>query len=306
MMSDKNIAHIIKDGHGYIISKSIKKTTKNEREWIIDQERYTHTSDSYKYKSRIVERIITNEDGNKQTIKQKVVVYWSKKFYERERKEHLRFLEFVEAFKANPHNFRVSKTQQGYLKKFMKKEFMNNLTGEIVEGKDLVGFVDEDKLSKNTEFYGYYQIVSSELEMTEEEIIDKYHGLSQIENQFRVMKGTLDTRPMFVNTREHIEAHLTICLISLVMIRLIQFMIKKHPQVQKGENSNWFEGMSADRIQAALNKFQVEELVQGYYRFNSLDDDVQCILASFGFFPKKQLYTTGQLRQLPANLITIG
>lgn len=47
---------------------------------------------------------------------------------------------------------------------------------------------------------GYYQIVTSELSMEPLEVIDKYHGLTQIEDQFRVMKGDLDTRPL-VNGR---------------------------------------------------------------------------------------------------------
>jgi hypothetical protein len=38
---------------------------------------------------------------------------------------------------------------------------------------------------------GYYQIVTSELTLDALEIIDKYHGLTQIEDQFRVMKGDL-------------------------------------------------------------------------------------------------------------------
>jgi len=306
MMSGPNIAHVLQSGNGYIISKSIKKTGKAEREWILEEEGYVHVSKDYRYKSRIVSRSITDEAGNKQTIKQKVVVYWSRKFYEREAAEHQSFLEFVEAFRQNPSNFRVNKSQQGYLKKFMKKEFMNNLTGEVISGDNLIGFVDEDKLSKHTEFYGYYQIVSSELKMTELEIIDKYHGLTQIENQFRVMKNSLDTRPMYVSTDSRIEAHLTVCLIALIMIRVIQFMVKKNPAVSKEEKLNWFEGMSAERIQNALNKFQVEELTDGYYRFNSIrDKDLSLLMSSFGFKPEAKLYTTGQLRQLGKQLVRI-
>jgi len=45
---------------------------------------------------------------------------------------------------------------------------------------------------------GYYVIVTSELDMDPAEVIDKYHGLSRIENQFEEMKGTLDTRPVRV------------------------------------------------------------------------------------------------------------
>ena len=306
MMSGQNIAHIIKTNNGYIISKSIKKTTKTERDWILKPEGYVYEGKDFKYKSRIVNRTIIDEDNNKQKIKQKIVVYWSKKFHNKECKAHQSFLEFVEAFKANPSNFRVSKTQQGYLKKFMKKEFMNKLTGEVIDGNDLMGFIDEDKLSKNTEFYGYYQIVSSELEMTEVDIIERYHGLNQIENQFRIMKSTLETRPMYVNSREHIQAHLTVCLIALTMMRMIQFMIRKLPTVTQDAKSTWHEGLSADRIQRALNKFQVEELAQGFYRFNNTDDeDVKLLLQCFGVNLEQNLYSAGDLQQVANNLLDI-
>ena len=64
--------------------------------------------------------------------------------------------------------------------------------------------IDEAKIAEFREMMGYYQIVSSELEMDALDIIDKYHGLTRIEDQFREMKGTLETRPVFVNTPEHI------------------------------------------------------------------------------------------------------
>ena len=299
IISGPNIAHLAEGGHGYIMSKSIKKSAKSEREWILDPEGYVEQSSTFKYKSRIIERSIKDEHGKIQKLKQKVVVYWSQKFYQKEIKEHRSFLEFVKAFKENPNNFRVSKAQQGYLKKFMKKEFMNQLTGEIIEGKDLLGLIDEEKLSKNTEYYGYYQIVSSELEMSEEEIIENYHGLNQIENQFKIMKSTLETRPMHVSTREHIEAHLTVCLISLIMMRLIQYMIKKHPKIEKSDKLTWHEGLSAQRIQSALNKFQVEELTAGFYRFNHIEDkDLKILLESFGLKLEKQLHSAGDLKKL--------
>ena len=307
MISGPNIAHVLKAGHGYIMSKSIKKTTKSERAWILEKEGYVSISVDFKYKSRIIERTLTDEDGKKQKSKQKVVVYWSRKFYNKEIKEHQSFLEFVEAFRKNPHNFRVSKTQQGYLKKFMKKEFMNKLTGEVVQGNELMGFIDEEKLSKNTEFYGYYQIVTSETEMSEEEIIEKYHGLNQIENQFRIMKSTMETRPMYVNTREHIEAHLMVCLISLIMMRLIQFMIKKNPKIQKEVHLTWHEGLSADRVQKALNQFKIEKLSQGFYRFENVEnEDLKLLLESFEMKVEKKLYSAGDLRKVSKQIKQIS
>ena len=40
------------------------------------------------------------------------------------------------------------------------------------------------------------------------------------------MKGTLDTRPIYVRTAEHIHAHLIICFIALTIMRVIQHKIK--------------------------------------------------------------------------------
>lgn len=75
---------------------------------------------------------------------------------------------------------------------------------------------------ENKKSMGYYQIVTSELTMGPLEVIDKYHGLTQIEDQFRVMKGDLDTRPFYVRMPEHIDAHMLIGMISLILLRIIQ------------------------------------------------------------------------------------
>ena len=83
-------------------------------------------------------------------------------------------------------------------------------------------FLDFDKIAEYKKSMGYYQIVTSELTMDAQEVIEKYHGLTQIEDQFRVMKSDLETRPFYVHTPEHMQAHILICMISLIMLRLIQ------------------------------------------------------------------------------------
>jgi len=72
--------------------------------------------------------------------------------------------------------------------------------------------------------------------MKKTEVIEKYHGLTQIEKKFRAMKSTLETKPIYVQTPEHIEAHLLICLIALIMLRIIQKRIIKSGQIQTKED----------------------------------------------------------------------
>ena len=134
---------------------------------------------------------------------------------------------------------------------------------------------------------GYCQIVSSELDMNDPEIIDKYHGLTRIEDQFREMKGTLETRPIWVNTPEHIQAHLIICFMALTMMRVIQHKIKKTLPDDKAKDLKWSYGMPGERLRKALLNWQVEQLTDEYYRMVNVDsDDLDLILHALGFsFP---------------------
>ncbi len=303
MYNGTNMCHVLDQGNGYIVSKSLKKSAKTEREWVLNQEGYTVVSPDFKYKSRIVTRTVTAEDGTKRKIQEKVVVYWSRAFYAREKHENQSFLDFIEKLKANPSGFRVSASQSRNLRKFMKKECVNKETGEIMDSRKLLSMIDDAKLTEFNDLMGYYQIVSSELEMNDQEIIDKYHGLTRIEDQFREMKGTLETRPIWVNTPEHIQAHLLICFIALTMLRVIQLKIVKSLPEQKKKDVNWSYGLPGDRFQKALLDWQVEQLSDEYYRLVNVEsDDLWMILNSFDISIPNDLFTRGQLRTFASTL----
>lgn len=303
MYNGTNMCHVLDGKNGYIVSKSLKKSTKKERDWVLDQEGYTVSSPDFKYKSHIITRTVSDESGNTRKIREKVVVYWSRAFYAREKHENQSFLDFIEKLKANPAGFRVSAVQSRSLKKFMKKDVVDKETGEIIDSRKLLSMIDEDKLTEFNELMGYYQIVSSELEMDDMEIIDKYHGLTRIEDQFREMKGTLETRPIWVNTPEHIHAHLLICFMALTMMRVIQYKIKKSLPDDESKDLNWTYGLPGDRFQKALLNWQVERLSDEYYRMVNVDsDDLSLILSAMNISIPKDLFTRGQLRTLASNL----
>ncbi|MBQ1648748.1 MAG: IS1634 family transposase [Bacteroidales bacterium] len=302
MYNGTNMCHVLDQGHGYIVSKSLKKSAKKEREWVLDSEGYTAVGDSFKYKSRIVSRSVLDESGHKRTIQEKVVVYWSRAFYERERHENRSFLDFIEKLKENPSGFRVSAAQSRSLKRFLKKEAVHKETGEIVDTKKLISMIDHDKLTEFNAMMGYYQIVSSELDMDALEIVDKYHELTRIEDQFREMKGTLNTRPIYVSTPEHIHAHLLICFIALTMMRLMQHRIKERLPEEASHGRNWTYGIPGKRLSQALREWKVERLSQEYYRMVNTDsEDLKTILRAYGVSLPQDLLTAGQLRTLTTN-----
>lgn len=300
MYRGDNTYYLTNHNNGYIISKSIEKTKQEEKNWIYKQDDYIKVSDDFKYKSRIIKRKVKTFDGYKD-ITEKVVVYFSKKFYDKQVHENKSFLDFLEKLKENPEHFRISKSMYGSIRKFIKKDLLNDKTGEVLNSKDLKTILDYDKVNKYKESFGYYQIVTSELDMEDRKVIDIYHGLSRIEDQFRTMKSDLETRPIYVRTKEHIYSHLLICMISLIVIRIIQNKINEYTK-QEAKNK-WNMGLSGSRIQRALNKWTVSELGNGYYRFNDVDDaDLKLILDSFNIEIPIKLFNKMELKNIKTSI----
>jgi len=292
----RNLLHVLDAGNGYIISKSLLKSTMQERKWTYSDDGYTNMGKDFKYKSRIMKREIKDESGFSRTIEEKVVVYWSEKFQARSERENRKFLEFLEKLEETPNNFRISALQSKNLRKFFKNDCVNQITGEVLNSSDIKTFVDSDKVAQFRQSMGYYQIVTSELMMDPLEVIDKYHGLSQIEDQFRVLKGDLETRPIYVRNPDHVDAHLLICMIALIVLRIIQKRIISSGCVKVDEDAYWSTGLNGQRIQQALNKWKVDSLPGDLYRFLDVDDpDVKLILDSFDIKIPAKLYRRAEL-----------
>ncbi len=308
MCASPNLFHLLDRNNGYVISKSIKKSSKVDKQWILDQSDYISNNEAFKYKSRVIKYLAQDptDKKKKRSIVEKQVVYWSKKFYDREKAEKKSFLNFIEKLRETPENFRVTALQAKSIRKYLKKEVLNSETGEVLDSKKVLAMLDEEKLRKELELMGYYLIITSEINMPDSKVIETYHKLSKIEDQFRVMKSTFETRPMFVRSEEHISAHLLICMISLIVMRVIQHRIveyqEKSCKTKKSKNM-WEMGLSSERIKNALNKWSIDKLPTDLYRFNNIDDpDLNLILNSFGIEIKTKLYNRGELKNIKQNI----
>ena len=176
-------------------------------------------------------------------------------------------------------------------------------TGEIYDSRKLLAMIDDKKLEEYTGLMGYYQIRTSELDMPDTEVIDKYHGLSRIENQFQEMKGPLGVRPVYVNTEEHIYAHLLTCMIALVMLRLIQRKYLSANPVPENDKRNWTYGVTGSQVQNALKKWNVIPMQGDSFWFANVDDpDLAKLLDSFDIQISKKLYSDGEIRKLKKNI----
>lgn len=299
----ESIVYAIANGIGYLTSRTVRGATKEEKKWIADPEGYTVVNENFRYKTRTVKKTTTTPEGVKLEYSEKVLTYWSRKYYEKEIAEQSSFYEFVQEYLRDPHSFRISATQIPLVKKYLKKDVVNKKTGELLRSSDLTALLDEDKLKMDMALMGSYTLATSEIHMDDQQMIDTYGNLVEIEEQFRVMKSTLDVRPIYVRTKEHIIAHLTVCTVALILLRLIQRQINnKHPELLQ-EDLLFSNGLSADRIQTALNKWKLEKIGDTYYRFCDIDDpDLALILDAFGIEIPRKCFKIQEVKQLKSKM----
>ena len=307
MNTQENKYLIVNNNNGYIVSKSVKKSWNKLREWALNSDEYVTIKNKsnevvFKYKSRIneIKLIYKNEDGTKsqKTIKEKEIIYWSKKHYEKELNQNKKFIDYLESCKENPDKL---KDKQRKSQEFIKVLDVDKETGEVVKTDKLVVFLDE-KLEKYKETMGYYSIVTSEIEDDDKEIINRYHGLSRIEDSFRIIKSDLEGRPIYVWTEDHIKAHFLICFIALTIIRIIQYKILKYENKSTLNVDGWEQGITAEILKTTLQKNQCSVDKNGICLLTGVDNNLLRIYKSLDIDYNIKAPTITEINRLLNNI----
>lgn len=278
---------------GYIYGQSVRGADQEFKDYVLDQDGYVDTKiiDNnseiiFRHKSRIYPKTIYVESPNKKgvltkhktTVDQKQLVYYSKKYADKQKLERDRAIERAKDLIAHPKKYdKVSaKGASGYV---INIAFDKN--GEIINRSMEL---DVDKIQEEEKYDGYYSIVTSELNMSDIEIREKYRGLIRIEDTFKITKSELDTRPIFVRTNEHIEGHFTTCFTALILIRLLELKLGNKYTVQEIINS--------------LKKYNCVHLDKNHYQFVYNDPIIKDISDVYNINLSKKYKTTNEIRRL--------
>ena len=253
MNSKNNIIETLKNKDGYLFSqkvrgtrgapKDIQKFALDSEDWIINEQ------ETFAKKSMIRKRKV-----DKKEITEKILVTWNQKYDFREKIRREKSVEYAEKLTAGE-RFRMTMKKGG--KRYLDVETVDEETGEI---KRLVPHIsiDEEKIAFDEQFDGINVLITSETEMSDQEMLDSYRSLSRIEDCFKVLKTNFDARPIYVWTQPHIEAHFLICFISLTIMRLLEHKLE------------W--QLSPERIQSALLSAQCRPLEKGYWEVFGNED----------------------------------
>ena len=282
-----NIYYLESGKCSYVFSQSIRGGSEEFKSYVLQEDSYSQFGDEYKRKSRIIRRTIEVDmikDGRthkkKVQIDQRQIVFYSKKYADRSKAKREAILKKAQCIVSTPSSY-TKATSYGALRYVMNIE-IDKSTGEIKETSKGKPYVDMEKFKEDEKYDGYYCIVTNLFDedgsgnFSDDKIIDMYHGLWRIEDNFRVTKSELDTRPVYVSRKERIHAHFLICYISLVILRLIQKRLGG--------------AYSTEVIINAMKNISCSPEAKNLYLFDYRTDVTDAIGKAMGFdFTKKRL-----------------
>ena len=221
-----NIARCVLDGNGYVFSQSVRGADRELRSWVLDEGGYAaNGAGTWKVKSRIGEKAVyvAGEDGRRHRVMVPVkqVAFWSRDFAERSRAERAKVVE--KSLRAIERGDAASAASRSGVR-YARDVPVVRATGEAAQHNWVL---DEAAIEEDARYDGYYCIVTSEQDMADNEVIDCYRGLWRIEESFRVVKGEMNARPVYLSTEAHIRAHFLICFVALLVMRLMQADVER-------------------------------------------------------------------------------
>ena len=195
LLSRKNIDLLKEAGYKFILAGRIKKESEPVRDWVLSQP---------KDPSLLHETSINGDE--------RIIVSYSParaaKDANNRAKGIARLRKAYASGKVNKKNI----NQRGY-NKF------------LVVDNDVHVRIDEGKIVEDARWDGLKSYITN-TDLPANKVIEHYHELWGVERAFRVVKGKLETRPIFHFTERRIEAHICICFMAYKVYKELERLIK--------------------------------------------------------------------------------
>jgi transposase len=86
--------------------------------------------------------------------------------------------------------------------------------------------INKENIELDSKWDGLHGVVSNCSDLSNEEIIEKYTDLWQVENAFRVTKHDLKIRPVYHWKPERIKAHFVISFVAYTLVKYLEYRVK--------------------------------------------------------------------------------
>ena len=285
----------VNERDGYVYGQTIRGADAEFKSWVLSGGYKTDIiyddgdKVTFKHKSRIYPKelhVNVTKPGSKKPAKksvkvdQKQMVYYSEKYAKKQKADRDAMIARANDLIKYPKKYdRVTaKGSAAYVKNIA----FDKSTGEIIDGRSLE--LDMEKINEEEKYDGYYSIVTSELQMKDEEMRKVYRGLTKIEDTFKITKTFFESRPVYVRTNDHIDAHFATCFLALVLERLLEHKLDhKYPTGQ---------------IIDSIRKYNCTHLDTNNWQFTYYDEVIDACGKTLDMDLKKKYRTQQEVQRL--------
>lgn len=168
------------------------------------------------YEKKIYKNGKTRMVKAKATLEQKIIVTFSRKMLEYQRKIRNGQIERAKKLLKNMDPDSYKKGANDF-RRFIKKE----------NGHKTSYILDEDKIREEEQYDGYYIVATNVFDKDVKEILKISGNRFKIEECFRILKTDFSGRPINHRLKERIIAHFMICYTALLIYRLLEVQLDR-------------------------------------------------------------------------------
>ena len=206
----------------YIVTQSIKKLKKEEKEWALNPQGFKRVSDD---KPVDITKLPEDDKG----LYYKDEPYTTKKLHQR---LIITYSPKYALYQKSIRNKQVERAQKMLDSGKTKKNRKNpndpaRFIGKMAvtkdgEAADIKQYLDEDKIAEEAQYDGLYAVCTDLLDDEVDDILKVSEGRWKIEECFRIMKTDFTARPVYLRDENRIKAHFLICFLGLTVYRYLE------------------------------------------------------------------------------------
>ena len=269
----------------YIVTQSIKKLKKEEKEWALSPQGFKRVSDDTPVD-------LTKLPEDDKGLYYKDEPYTTKKLHQR---LIITYSPKYAIYQKSLRDKQVERAQKMLNSGNTKKNRKNpndpaRFIGTIAvtkegEAADVQNYLDENKISEEARYDGLYAVCTDLLDDGAGDILKVSEGRWQIEECFRIMKTDFSARPVYLQDENRIRAHFLICFLALTLYRFLE----------KKLNSEYTCEELLDTLKT-MNFAEIQE--QGFVPLYKRDTITDSLHEVCGFRTDYQFITKSKMRTI--------
>ena len=269
----------------YIVTQSIKKLKKEEKEWALNKQGFKRVSDDTPVDiSKLPEDdtglYYKDEPYTTKKLHQRLIITYSPKYALYQKSIREKQVERAQKM-LDSGNTKKNRKNPNDPARFIGTTAATE-DGEIA---DIQHYLDESKIEDEARYDGLYAVCTDLLDDEVSEILKVSEGRWQIEECFRIMKTDFSARPVYLQNENRIKAHFLICFLALTIYRFLE----------KKLNSKYTCEELLDVLKA-MNFVEVQE--QGFVPTYKRDSITDALHDACGFRTDYQFITKSKMKTI--------